>query len=59
MNTDAQNNREGGGAENVALKRRVAPGKESAHGKLHRAAWRHESLIEMIRKAAHLPITAS
>ena len=58
MNEDAQRNRTGSGPENLALMRRLAlniarahPGKDSMRGKLKKAAWRNEYLLELIRSA--------
>ena len=58
MNEDARRNRTGSGPENLALMRRLAPdiarahpGKDSMRGKLKKAAWRNEYLLELIRSA--------
>ena len=56
MNEDRQRNRTGNGPENLALLRRMAlnvariePGKDAMRGKLKRAGWDNNFLLDMIR----------
>lgn len=66
MNEDAQRNREGCGAENLAQMRRLAlniarsaPGRDLVRGRLKKAARRNENLIKLVCEANRLPKTAS
>ncbi len=59
MNEDAQRNRKDNGPENLALMRRLAlniaqrePSKGAVRGKIKRAAWNDDFLLNMIRAAA-------
>lgn len=59
MNEDRQRNRKENGPENLALMRRLAlniarrePTKNSMRGKLKRAAWNDDFLLNMVRAAA-------
>jgi len=58
MNEDWQRNRKGYGPQNLALMRRLAlniarhePSKDAMRGKLKRAAWNDDFLLNMIRAA--------
>ncbi len=68
MDEDRQRNRTDSGPENLALMRRlalnvarVAPGKDAMRGKLKKAGWSDEALIELVRAAVGLepPMTKS
>ena len=61
MDEDSQRNRTDGGPENLALMRRLAlnvarmaPGKDAMRGKLKKAGWSEDALIELVRAAVRL-----
>jgi len=62
MNEDWQRNRKGYGPQNLALMRRLAlniarhePSRDAMRGKLKRAAWNDNFLLNMIRAATRQP----